>query len=106
MESKFTKGNWVLGDENNSSCDISLPNGSDISLSRYERNTGQFVMERDEMNANWRLVCAAPKLLEALQKVYKLAKQAGLLEDLDLEEHDYISAAITAALGTKGGDGE
>lgn len=55
--------------------------------------------ENKELDANiLKLINAAPDLLDALQKVYKLAKQAGLQEDLDFEEFDYIESAINKAL--------
>lgn len=52
---------------------------------------------KDEANA--KLIAATPELLVALQKVYDLAKQCGLQEDLDFEEVDYIGNAINKALG-------
>lgn len=45
-----------------------------------------------------RLFAAAPELLAALQRVYKAAKEADLLETLGEEEHEYMKAAITKAL--------
>jgi len=97
MESNFkgTKGPWEIGDENNSSCDVSLPNGSDISLSRYERNTGDFVMEREEMRANMYLIAAAPLLLEALQNCISHVSDF-------YPEYKQAKHAINAALGIKG----
>lgn len=52
----------------------------------------------DEAIANAKLCAAAPNLLKALQKVYSLATQIGLAEDLDFEEEDYMAAAINKAL--------
>lgn len=54
----------------------------------------------EEAEANAKLIASAPELLEALQKVYRIAKQIGLAEDLDFEEYDYIGEAINKALGT------
>lgn len=113
METKFTKGPWKLcyhleSEENDKSCPCGYRGGiwggdevavvcemgsteikEELSLPRYDR--------KQEL-ANAQLISAAPELLEALQKVYRLAKQIGLAEDLDFEEFDYIGAAINKAL--------
>jgi hypothetical protein len=70
METKFTSGPWTLGDENNQCCDINCGE-TVISLSRYPLNGDCFVIERDEMLANAKLIIAAPELYEALENINK-----------------------------------
>jgi len=65
--SKFTPGPWEIGDENNASCEV-CPRDVDItiSMSRYDRFSDKFLIERDEMLANAHLIAAAPDMYEAL----------------------------------------
>ena len=71
MEFKGTKGKWGYDiDESNSSIDLILPNNTVISYSRYEVNSGMFGIEREEMNANMKLISKAPEMLEMLLKLH------------------------------------
>ncbi len=69
MTAQFTPGPWILADENNQCCSVLLGEKHNLtcSLDRQDGNTGECVIERDEMLANARLIAAAPELLEALR---------------------------------------
>lgn len=73
---KGTKGKWGYDvDENNFSIDLVLPNDTVISHSRDCRYSGVFVIERDEMNANMKLISKAPEMLGMLEKLYSIFRE-------------------------------
>lgn len=71
---KHTTGPWPYEGGDNYSIDIVLPNEATISISRYKRNTDGLAMEREEMEANAKLIAAAPELLETLKKADEVLK--------------------------------
>lgn len=68
METKHTKGKWEYEGGDNSSIDIILPNDATISIDRNNRYTDSFAMSREEMEANAKLICVAPLLLQSLNE--------------------------------------
>lgn len=70
---KGTKGPWGYDvDENNHCIDLVLPNETVISYARDSRYTDKYVIERDEMNANMKLISKAPEMLEMLEKMVEI----------------------------------
>jgi len=63
---KHTPAPWAYSGGDNNGVDIVLPNNATISISRESRYFEGFVMERDEMEANAKLIAAAPELLNEL----------------------------------------
>ncbi|WP_454060127.1 hypothetical protein [Elizabethkingia ursingii] len=79
-EFKGTPAPWtgnISGD--NASIDIILPNNTTISVDRQDRYSGEYVIEREEMEANAKLISKAPEILEML---YRIAVD----EHVDVEE--------------------
>lgn len=70
-EPKFTKGPWILGNENNDCCDIDAGETT-IAHDRYGRFGSGHAISRDEMLANAKLICAAPDMYRALEAVLAL----------------------------------
>jgi hypothetical protein len=68
MKTTHTPGPWTLADENNANFEIQI--GETIcSLDRCSQHSDlKYVIERDEMIANGKLIMAAPDLLEALHR--------------------------------------
>jgi len=69
MEFKGTKGEWVYEGGDNNSIDIILPDDTTVSVDRHSRCSDVFVLSRKGMQANAKLIAAAPDLLKALQDV-------------------------------------
>lgn len=69
MEFKGTKGKWEYSGGDNSSIDIVLPNDTTISIDRYDRYGYGLVGQREEMEANAKLISKAPEMLEMLQTI-------------------------------------
>ena len=66
---KFTPGPWDLGDECNSGAEVCI--GETVAtVGRDHWMTGNYVIERDEMRANARLIAAAPELYEMLDRIW------------------------------------
>ena len=61
MSAKITSGKWDLGDENNQCCSVLIGEKHNLTcwFSRQDENTGEFVIERDEMLANAHLLIDA-----------------------------------------------
>jgi hypothetical protein len=78
-ETKFTKGPWVIGYENNQCCEVVI-GGEDnvcVYLDRQDNNTSKVVISREEMLANAHLIVAAPALYEALEAVAESLQLSG-----------------------------
>lgn len=100
-EFKGTKGPWHYDGEDSRA--IFHPTEIGVRLAVVDHTfdgLGWATKSTDQWKYNAKLIAAAPGLLEALQKVYAIAKQAGLQEDLDFEEFDYMEAAINKAIGS------
>lgn len=79
MSERFTKGEWIIGDENNQCCEVQI--GETVcSISRYEKMSGVMVIDRDEMLANAHLIAAAPEMYHALDRISR-RMQAGTLDE-------------------------
>lgn len=65
MEAKFTKGPWENWGGDNYSCEL---NAGDclITLDRRDKNTDVCLIERSEMEANAKLIAAAPEMYALL----------------------------------------
>jgi hypothetical protein len=99
-EFKGTKGPWEIVEHSWSDTSLVFGNKTICTNSIYDEATEETQDELEsEVSANFNLMSASLDMLEALQKVYRLAKKIGLEEDLDFEEFDYMGAAINKALG-------
>lgn len=65
METKHTPGPWINAGGDNSSIEINIGETTS-SVSSYDKNTSLHVIGRGEMEANAKLISAAPDLLDAL----------------------------------------
>jgi len=89
MKTKHTPGPWLMGDENNASCEVMI--GETVCvLSRDTKYSEQYVIDRSEMLANAHLIMAAPDMLNALLIIQRR---------LQIWEPGYeeLTAAITKA---------
>jgi len=77
---KITKGEWILGDENNLGCEVELPNGSIISMDRSGRYTEDYVISREEMLSNRKAISAVPEMIDALIESTKLLEHLKSVE--------------------------
>jgi hypothetical protein len=73
METQFTKGKWEYVGGDNSSVEVNIGETT-CNIDRCDKNTGQFVISRGEMNANAKLIAASPEMLEALNETIDLIK--------------------------------
>lgn len=71
MEFKGTKGKWEYHGGDNNSIDIVLPDDTTISIDRQSRYTGEYVISRENMEANALLISKAPEMLEMLKYISK-----------------------------------
>lgn len=97
QEFKGTPGEWQNEGGDNASIDIILPNDAVVSISRYSRFTSEFVMDRQEMQANAHLIAAAPDMLEACMKLKDLIEKTSP-EGQYTKELQAARAAISKAL--------
>ena len=68
---KHTKGEWYYVDGNDSSCEVNVGE-TVVSICRWEKNSGIMSINREEMEANAKIISAAPDLLEALIEAKEL----------------------------------
>lgn len=68
-EFKGTKGEWKYEGGDNNSIDIILPDDTTISIDRQSRYNGEYVLGREGMEANAKLIACAPEMLEMLIKL-------------------------------------
>jgi hypothetical protein len=101
-DNKFTPGPWIIGEktsEDNIHClKISSRNNTLVDI-RHGYT--------DEVEANARLIAAAPELLEALEKSALLLDHAGReLDDTSVgdEIQDFLKQITVAIAKAKGGD--
>ena len=71
MKTNHTKGKWEYIGGDNNSVEINIGE-STATLSRLEKNSDKICYERDEMEANAKLIASAPELLEALNHCLEL----------------------------------
>lgn len=100
--SKHTPGPWTLGDENNHGAEVEV-GGTRISLDRADPFTGTYVISREELLANTRLVMSAPDLLAALEMLAGVVgeQDAGGVDDGSIYALAIAQDAIAKARGTK-----
>lgn len=98
-KTEHTPGPWAIGDENNECCEVVLGEKFNLvaSLDRQDGNTGKFVIGRDEMLANARLIAAAPEMLAALKRL------CDTKDDDVLLSWAAARAAISKAIGGSNG---
>lgn len=65
--SKHTPAPWGYQGGDNASAEVNIGETT-ANIDRADKNTGQYVISRDEMEANAKLIAAAPELLEALER--------------------------------------
>ena len=70
---QHTPGPWESAGGDDSSYEINIGE-STAFIARYDKNTGAMVFSRDEMEANARLIAAAPEMLDTLLREYELFK--------------------------------
>ena len=68
----YTKGKWEYQGGDNASVEVNIGETT-ANISRDDKNTGEYVISRDEMEANAKLIAAAPDLLEALIEVVRIS---------------------------------
>lgn len=96
-EAKYTKGPWKA--DGNLIGTVSKPNCIAIAYRTNANLTNSGILAQDEeMEANARLIAAAPELLSVLLMVQDIMKKSGLEEQFGEEEHGYIEKAISKAL--------
>lgn len=62
---KGTLGPWSFSGGDNASVEVDI-DGTTACIDRCDKNTGVYIIERCEMEANGYLITAAPELLSAL----------------------------------------
>lgn len=72
MKLKHTPGPWVYQGGDDASCEVNIGE-STASIPRHDKNTGEYVFSRQKMEANARLIAAAPEMLDALINIMKTA---------------------------------
>ena len=92
MNTKHTPAPWVYQGGDNASVEVNIGETT-ANIDRQDKNTGQYVISRDEMEANAKLIAAAPELLEALEELLIHA----LENDLHSQFTDKAKAAIKKA---------
>lgn len=98
METKHTKGEWVAKQDQDSTGATTIrANGINICFLSYY-NKGVKVLDPYEVEANARLIAAAPDLLIALQRLVQFVewRQDFIVEDHELGEQNQYSDALTA----------
>lgn len=101
-EFKGTKGKWEYSGGDNSSIDIVLPNDTTISIDRYNRYGYGLVGQRQEMEANAKLISKAPQMLEMLisisetaYKIWKINDENEFFDEVDFAELDDLIKEAT-----------
>lgn len=90
---KGTPGPWSYEGGNNENCEVQAKDTT-IDLTRCDRNTGEHVISREEMEANARLIAAAPELLQVCLKFHQ-----HISESLMAKSPFGLDEAINKALG-------
>lgn len=70
-EFKGTPGPWTNYGGDNASCEVDA-GGTTIVVDRSDKNTGKYVIERSEMEANAKAIAAVPEMISALQNSYDM----------------------------------
>ena len=95
----YTKGKWFLVESDHSVCVVK--NGEELevcNISSIDEGGIKRFHRGEESQANANLICAAPKLLEALELI---KEKLGAIYDMTLSGEDIakIDAAIALARG-------
>jgi hypothetical protein len=67
--SAYTKGPWIVEYDKEGAWEVASPNGSRTNGYLVVCSRKAHHLMADQMNANARLIAAAPELLEALQRI-------------------------------------
>lgn len=83
MSTKHTPAPWEYQGGDNASVEVNIGETT-ANIDRQDKNTGQYVISREEMEANAKLIAAAPELLEALEELMKVYERNGQLLSFDV----------------------
>lgn len=87
-----TPGPWQYEGGDNHSIEVSIGDTT-ASIDRCDKNTGNYMIEREEMESNGRLIAAAPDLLSVVEEFIHWAQVGGIKHPL---VHDAKSAVEKA----------
>ena len=75
MENKFTKGNWNISDDT-SECYLVKSDDGGLIAFVYDGDIDDEAIHMDVVQANAKLIAAAPELLEALTNILKIVEDS------------------------------
>ena len=75
MEKKFTKGNWNISDDT-SECYLVKSDDGGLIAFVYDGDIDDEAIHMDVVQANAKLIAAAPELLEALTNILKIVEDS------------------------------
>ncbi len=77
METKHTKKDWEYCGGGNAFVEVNIGDVT-IDIGRTSKFSEKYIIERDEMEANGKLIAAAPDLLETLVRLIDRIDENGL----------------------------
>lgn len=88
-----TPGPWQYEGGDNHSVEVSIGDTT-ASICRCDKNTGEYVIERNEMEANGRLIAAGPDLLGVVEEFIHWANVGGIKHPLVNEAKSAVEKAL------------